>query len=47
MVNELKIGKAFFTHISHQLGRHEEIENSLPPGIHLGFDGLGLDFDSC
>ena len=40
VVQELKIPKAYFTHISHQLGRHEEIEAELPDGIHLAYDGL-------
>ncbi|MDQ6609015.1 MAG: MBL fold metallo-hydrolase, partial [Bacteroidota bacterium] len=42
LVQELAIPKAYFTHISHQLGRHEEIEKKLPEGIHLGYDGLEL-----
>ncbi|HEU4633556.1 MAG TPA: MBL fold metallo-hydrolase [Flavisolibacter sp.] len=40
LVQELKIPEAYFTHISHQLGKHEEVEKSLPGGIHLGYDGL-------
>jgi phosphoribosyl 1,2-cyclic phosphate phosphodiesterase len=40
LVEELGIPKAYFTHISHQLGRHGEIEKELPPGIHLAYDGL-------
>jgi len=44
VVQELKIPKAYFTHISHQLGRHEEIEAELPDGIHLAYDGLVLEF---
>ena len=44
VVQELKIPKAYFTHISHQLGRHEEIEAELPDGIHLAYDGLRLEF---
>jgi phosphoribosyl 1,2-cyclic phosphate phosphodiesterase len=43
LVQELKIPQAYFTHISHQLGRHEEIEKRLPQGIHLGYDGLVLE----
>jgi phosphoribosyl 1,2-cyclic phosphate phosphodiesterase len=45
MVAELKVPKAYFTHISHQLGRHEDIEAELPDGIHLAYDGLELDFN--
>jgi phosphoribosyl 1,2-cyclic phosphate phosphodiesterase len=42
LVHELEIPTAYFTHISHQLGRHEEVEAGLPAGIHLGIDGLQL-----
>ncbi len=38
----LEITEAYFTHLSHQLGRHEEVERQLPAGIHLGYDGLEL-----
>lgn len=34
----------YFTHISHQLGKHSEIEHQLPEGIHLSYDGLTLEF---
>lgn len=32
----------YFTHISHQLGLHDEVEASLPQSMHLAFDGLTL-----
>jgi len=38
--------KAYFTHISHQLGLHEEVESSLPKGIHLGYDGLKFELSA-
>ena len=44
LVNELQIPNAYFTHISHQLGTHHEIEAELPPGMHLAYDGLKLTF---
>lgn len=47
LVQELKIPKAYFTHISHQLGLHDEIEAELPAGIHLAYDGLQLHFPAC
>ena len=43
LVQELKIPTAYFTHISHQLGRHAEIENELPENIHLAYDKLELN----
>ena len=42
LVEELQIPNAYFTHISHQLGKHDDVEKNLPPGIHLGYDGLVL-----
>lgn len=44
LAQELKVRKAYFTHISHQLGRHSEIESELPEGVHLSYDGLVLHF---
>jgi phosphoribosyl 1,2-cyclic phosphate phosphodiesterase len=43
MVQELKVPLAYFTHISHQLGKHAEVEAELPEGIHLAYDGLVLE----
>jgi phosphoribosyl 1,2-cyclic phosphate phosphodiesterase len=42
LVQELEVPEAYFTHISHQLGRHQEVEKNLPKGIHLAYDGLQL-----
>lgn len=44
IVQELKVPEGYFTHISHQLGLHAEIETELPDGIHLAWDGLTLAF---
>ena len=38
----LQIPQAYFTHISHQLGLHEEVTETLPLGNALAFDGLQL-----
>jgi phosphoribosyl 1,2-cyclic phosphate phosphodiesterase len=43
LVGELQPKKAYFTHISHQLGLHAETENELPENIHLAYDGLVVD----
>ena len=37
-VEELKIPNAYFTHISHQLGKHADVESELPAGMHLAYD---------
>ena len=42
LVQELEVPRAYFTHISHQLGLHADVEASLPSGIHLAYDGLTL-----
>jgi len=43
MVEELKVPTAYFTHISHQLGLHAEVESELPAGCHLAYDGLTIE----
>jgi phosphoribosyl 1,2-cyclic phosphate phosphodiesterase len=40
IVAEVKPKAAYFTHISHQLGIHEQVENELPNHVHLAYDGL-------
>ena len=42
VVEELKPDTAYFTHISHRLGPHEEISQTLPAHIQLAYDGLTL-----
>ena len=44
VVSQLKIPNAYFTHISHQLGRHQDVEEQLPPGMHLAYDKMTLHF---
>lgn len=34
--------ETYFTHISHLLGFHEEVEKRLPPNVHLAYDNLQL-----
>lgn len=45
MVQELAVPKGYLTHISHQLGLHHEVNESLPDGMELAWDGLKLYFD--
>ena len=42
LLQYLKPEKGYLTHISHQMGLHEEINKELPPGIELAYDGLKL-----
>jgi phosphoribosyl 1,2-cyclic phosphate phosphodiesterase len=42
LVKELKITSAYFTHISHQLGLHEQINGTLSDGMALAYDRLKI-----
>ncbi|MES2655046.1 MAG: MBL fold metallo-hydrolase [Bacteroidota bacterium] len=44
LINELKPKQAYLTHISHQLGLHDEVNSELPKHIQLAYDGLELNF---
>ena len=36
--------KAFITHISHQMGRYEDVSRELPGFVKLAYDGLAITF---
>lgn len=43
VVNLVKPKKAYFTHISLDLGFHEVVQSGLPENIFLGYDGLKIE----
>ena len=43
LVAEIKPEQAYFTHISHQMGLHTEVQATLPPNVFLAYDGLQLE----
>lgn len=43
LAQKLNIPDTYFTHISHQLGEHEQVSIELPKGIHLAYDGLKIE----
>ena len=43
LAQELRVPQAYFTHMSHQIGLHADIEAELPDNIHLAWDGLVLN----
>ncbi len=43
IVQELEIPTAYFTHISHQLGKHTLVSKELPQGIALAYDELVIN----
>ncbi len=42
LADELEVPHTYFTHISHQLGRHLDVTQLLPNGKQLAYDGLQL-----
>jgi phosphoribosyl 1,2-cyclic phosphate phosphodiesterase len=42
MVAQINPEKAYFTHISHKLGQHKQIEKRLPENVALAYDGLQI-----
>ena len=42
-VAEVKPDVAYFTHISHLLGFHDEVEKNLPDNVHLAYDNLVIE----
>lgn len=42
LVEKIKPGRTYFTHISHRMGFHDEVEAKLPDHVHLAYDGLSI-----
>ena len=42
MAQRIGADRTYFTHISHKLGLHRDVENELPTNIRLGYDGLQI-----
>lgn len=43
VVEKVKPTQTYFTHISHKLGLHSDVEKILPKGVSLAYDGLQID----
>jgi phosphoribosyl 1,2-cyclic phosphate phosphodiesterase len=43
LVKKINPEKAYFTHISHQLGLHEAVSKELPVNVELAYDGLQIE----
>lgn len=39
-IDKIKPKKAYLTHLSHEMGLHEEVSEILPPNVFLAIDGL-------
>lgn len=44
LVEDLKPRLTYMTHISHDMGTTAKAEVKLPPGVHLGYDGMEIQF---
>uniref|UniRef100_UPI0032171796 MBL fold metallo-hydrolase n=1 Tax=uncultured Draconibacterium sp. TaxID=1573823 RepID=UPI0032171796 len=42
VIEKVKPEKAYLTHLSHQIGKYEQVQNDLPENVYLAFDGLKL-----
>ncbi len=40
IIQQTAVEKAYLTHISHLMGKHQEVEKQLPKNVHLAYDGL-------
>lgn len=40
VIEAAKPGRAYLTHVSHQLGLYEQVSRELPEGVFLAYDGL-------
>ena len=43
VIKEVKPERAYLTHMSHEMGLHEEVEKELPEGVELAYDGLQIE----
>lgn len=43
LVEEIRPNQTYFVHMSHQVGRHREVNKSLPDQVSLAYDGLVID----
>lgn len=43
LARELQVEKTYLTHISHQMGKHEDVSRELPNGVELSYDGLKIE----
>jgi phosphoribosyl 1,2-cyclic phosphate phosphodiesterase len=43
LTQSLDIPQTYFTHFSHQIGLHAEVDPSLPKGIGMAYDGMVIE----
>ncbi|NSW94419.1 MAG: MBL fold metallo-hydrolase [Bacteroidales bacterium] len=45
IIREISPRKAFITHISHQMGKYEDVSRELPPNVVLAYDRLQINYE--
>ena len=45
LIRKIKPEKAYLTHLSHQMGLHDEVERELEKGVSIAYDGLTVMLD--
>lgn len=43
IIKEIKPKKAYLTHISHMLGKHNDVSKELPSNVEIAYDGLQIE----
>lgn len=43
IISEIKPAKAYLTHLSHQMGFHDEVQKELPENVFLAYDGMEIE----
>ena len=46
LLERLKPKKAYLTHISHYLGKHDEVQKELPDYVEIAYDGLVINLNN-
>ncbi|MBQ4358453.1 MAG: MBL fold metallo-hydrolase [Paludibacteraceae bacterium] len=44
LARDLAAEQTFFTHMSHDMGKHEDVNRQLPPHVQLAYDGLRVEW---
>ena len=42
LIRKIKPKRAYLTHVSHKLGFHDDVQESLPNNVFLAYDGIQI-----
>jgi phosphoribosyl 1,2-cyclic phosphate phosphodiesterase len=43
IIDKIKPERAYLTHLSHQMGKHNDVERELPPNVYIAYDGMQIE----